>query len=69
MVDRVEEAQLDTIRTDAAMSGVKFGMPKLPLPSNAHLKHRYDPIVEQVTTLLMWDGKLNAARKVSWHAR
>lgn len=44
--------------------GLKFAMPGLPLPSNAHIKHRYDPVVQQVTTLLMRDGKIGAARTV-----
>lgn len=44
--------------------GHKFGLPELPLPSNAHLKHRYDPIVEQVTNLMMRDGKKSVAQRV-----
>ncbi|KAI9850170.1 MAG: hypothetical protein M1838_006015 [Thelocarpon superellum] len=42
--------------------GLKFGMPELPLARHAHLKHRYDPVVQQVTNLLMRDGKLSAAQ-------
>lgn len=41
-----------------------FGLPELPLPSTSHLKHRYDPIIHQVTNLLMQDGKLSKAQRV-----
>lgn len=44
--------------------GQIFGLPELPLPSKSHLKHRYDPIVEQVTNLLMQDGKKSIAQRV-----
>ena len=41
-----------------------FGLPDLPLPSTSHIKHRYDPVVHQVTNLLMRDGKLSKAQRV-----
>ncbi len=44
--------------------GHKYGLPELPLPKNANLKYRYDPIVSQVTNLLMKDGKLGVAQRV-----
>lgn len=44
--------------------GHKFGLPELPLPSNSNLKHRYDPVVSQVTNLLMKDGKKSVAQRV-----
>lgn len=50
---------------DPAVEGHKFGLPELPLPSQKHAKHRYDPIVEQVTKLIMKDGKLGKAHRVS----
>jgi small subunit ribosomal protein S7 len=46
--------------------GLKFGMPSLPLPKDGHVKHRYDPVVEQVTNLLMNDGKKSVAQSVSF---
>jgi hypothetical protein len=49
---------------DVLAAGHKFGLPSLPLPSNTHLKHRYDPLVEQVTKLLMRHGKLSVAQRV-----
>jgi small subunit ribosomal protein S7 len=45
--------------------GLKFEMPSLPLPKDGHVKHRYDPVVEQVTNLLMQDGKKSVAQSVS----
>jgi small subunit ribosomal protein S7 len=45
--------------------GLKFEMPTLPLPKHGHVKRRYDPVVEQVTNLLMQDGKKSAAQTVS----
>lgn len=47
-----------------SLAGHKFGLPTLPLESQNHMKHRYDPLVEQVTNLLMRDGKKSAAQRV-----
>jgi small subunit ribosomal protein S7 len=44
--------------------GHKYGLPELPLPKNANFKYRYDPVVSQVTNLLMKDGKLGVAQRV-----
>jgi len=44
--------------------GHKYGLPDLPLPKNANFKYRYDPVVAQVTNLLMKDGKLSVAQRV-----
>lgn len=44
--------------------GLKFEAPTLPIPKDGHLKYRYDPVVEQVTNLLMQDGKKSAAQRV-----
>jgi small subunit ribosomal protein S7 len=44
--------------------GHKFALPTLPLPSNANLHYRYDPVVDQVTNLLMQHGKLGVAQRV-----
>jgi hypothetical protein len=46
--------------------GLKFEMPSLPLPKDGHVKHRYDPVVEQVTNLLMRDGEKSVAQTVSF---
>ena len=45
-------------------SGHIFGLPALPIPARAHLKHRYEPIVQQVTGLIMRSGKLGVAQRV-----
>ncbi|KAL5116400.1 hypothetical protein ACEQ8H_005748 [Pleosporales sp. CAS-2024a] len=42
--------------------GLKFEMPSLPLPKDGHVKHRYDPLVEQFTNLLMRHGKKSIAQ-------
>jgi small subunit ribosomal protein S7 len=44
--------------------GVKFGLPSLPLPKGSHVKHRYDPVVDQVTNLLMRHGQKSVAQRV-----
>lgn len=44
--------------------GLKFEMPTLPLPKDGHVKHRYDPVVEQVTNLLMRHGEKSVAQSV-----
>lgn len=50
-----------------AAQGLKFEMPVLPLPKDGHVKHRYDPVVEQVTNLLMRHGKKSVAQRVRHH--
>lgn len=50
--------------SDVETSGPKFELPDLPLPSTSNLKHRYDPVVEQVTKLIMRHGKLSVAQRV-----
>ena len=47
-----------------ATPGLKFEMPSLPLPKDGHVKHRHDPVVEQVTNLLMRHGKKSVAERV-----
>lgn len=46
--------------------GLKFEMPSLPLPKDGHVKHRYDPVIEQVTNLLMRHGEKSVAQTVSF---
>lgn len=45
--------------------GTKFGMPEKKMERTDHLKHRYDPVVNQVTKLMMTHGKLATAQKVT----
>ncbi|KAI9838361.1 MAG: hypothetical protein M1819_005629 [Sarea resinae] len=49
--------------TEVIPFGAKFDIPQLPLPSNSNLKHRYDPVVQQVTNLLMRHGKQSVAQR------
>jgi len=39
-------------------------LPESPLTRTTHLKRRYDPIVEQVTNLMMRDGKKSVSQRV-----
>lgn len=41
-----------------------FGLLPSPLPRDAVLKHRYQPIIKQFTNLMMRDGKLSKAQRV-----
>ncbi len=44
--------------------GLKFPMPPILPRRESHVKHRYDPIVDQVTNLLMRHGKKSIAQRV-----
>ena len=55
---------IDPESAEVQNQGHIYGLPELPLPSTSHLKHRYDPVVHQVTNLLMQDGKLSKAQRV-----
>lgn len=47
-----------------SVTGHKFELPKLPIPSKMNIHHRYDPVVDQVTNLIMLHGKLSVAQRV-----
>jgi small subunit ribosomal protein S7 len=55
---------LQSVSKAPAMPGLKFEMPSLPLPKDGHVKHRHDPVVDQVTNLLMRHGKKSVAERV-----
>ncbi|MCJ1432914.1 hypothetical protein MMC27_002272 [Xylographa pallens] len=59
---RQQEAMITFEDDEVELPGHKFGLPELPLQSNANMKHRYDPVIVQVTNLLMQDGKLSKAQ-------
>ena len=62
---RLQDPTLVTIEdTEIVPEGAKWPIPALPLPPNANLKYRYDPVVQQVTNLLMKHGKLSVAQRV-----
>ena len=44
--------------------GHKFGLPRKPYPEGYNMKQRYHPVLEQITRLLMRDGKLSVAQRV-----
>ncbi|KAK2005020.1 30S ribosomal protein S7 [Colletotrichum falcatum] len=41
----------------------KFPLPALPLPPHSHLKSRYHPVLDQLTNLMMRDGKKAQAQR------
>ena len=45
--------------------GLKFPAPSVPPEKQKHLKRRYDGVIEQVTNLMMRDGKKGVAQRVS----
>ncbi|KAI8234184.1 37S ribosomal protein S7 [Colletotrichum sp. SAR 10_86] len=47
----------------AAHVGHKFPLPVLPLPPHSHLKSRYHPMIDQLTNLMMRDGKKSLAQR------
>lgn len=57
-------SMVEAPQTTPAVPGVKFGLPALPIPSDAHHRYRYDPVVKQVTNLLMRHGELSKAQRV-----
>jgi small subunit ribosomal protein S7 len=50
--------------TELSNPGVKFGLPSIPIPSDHNLHHRYDPIIDQFTGLLIQHGKKGVAQRV-----
>ena len=61
------QAQTEVSTTESSAvttEGLKFGLPAYPLARTDQMRHRYDPVVEQVTKLIMEDGKLAAAQRV-----
>ncbi|OJD40727.1 30s ribosomal protein s7 [Diplodia corticola] len=51
------------VTTPMTAEGVKFGLVPFPMPAENRLKSRYDPVVEQVTNLLMEHGKKSVAQR------
>jgi len=46
------------------VDGHKYGIPETPWQQHTHLKDRYDPVLAQVTRLMMRHGKLAKAQRV-----
>lgn len=57
---------------DKKFTGLKFEEPEIPQgklhETQFHMRHRYDEGIDQLTRLLMRDGKLSKAQNVSYHA-
>ena len=58
-----ESAAEETSELSTETTGHKYPLPALPLASNMHKDYRYDPVVKQVTNLMMRDGKLSVAQR------
>ncbi|EWG39092.1 hypothetical protein FVEG_02085 [Fusarium verticillioides 7600] len=64
LVAAAEKSELEaTESTEMQNPGHKFGLPKRPWPQGFNLKKRYHPVLEQITRLLMRDGKLSVAQR------
>lgn len=50
--------------SEAISLGHKFPLPAKPYPEGFHLKKRYHPVLEQLSRLLMRDGRLSVAQRV-----
>lgn len=48
--------------------GFKFPLPTKPYPSDFNHKKRYHPVLDQLTRLMMRDGKLSVAQRVGFLA-
>ncbi|KAM5346667.1 hypothetical protein ACJ41O_009672 [Fusarium nematophilum] len=59
--DNAEVAAAEDVEVQNA--GHKFGLPKRPWPEGFNMKKRYHPVLEQITRLLMRDGKLSVAQR------
>jgi len=65
----IPDVPLDVVDIHAGLpTGAKFPLPDLPLPPTSRLRHRYSPIVDQVTNLIMQDGKKARAQSVMTEA-
>ena len=68
---KFEETRIVGLEYPDAGPGHKFALPVKDVeewknwPITNHLRRRYDPVVDQVTKMLMRDGKLARAQKVS----
>jgi hypothetical protein len=65
LVKELSMTGISSNSTENSKPGHLFPLPDLPLPSGMHLKHRYDGVVEQLTNLLMKDGKKSVAQRAS----
>lgn len=68
LVAAAEQAELVEVEVEETGElqnpGHKFGLPRRPWPEGINQKKRYHPVLEQITRLLMRDGKLSVAQRV-----
>lgn len=62
--EAAELAAADETGEDIQKLGHKWPLPQKPYPDGFNVKKRYHPVVEQITRLMMRDGKLAAAQRV-----
>lgn len=67
MIPSAEQRALYAAAPSTPAVNHKFPLPTLPLPPRANHEHRYDPVVEQITNLLMQDGKKATAQRNMAH--
>ncbi|KAJ2975023.1 hypothetical protein NQ176_g5747 [Zarea fungicola] len=61
--EAAELAAADETGEDIQKLGHKWPLPQKPYPDGFNVKKRYHPVVEQITRLMMRDGKLAAAQR------
>ncbi|EGE85454.1 hypothetical protein RJZ56_006190 [Blastomyces dermatitidis] len=61
-VENMIAAATEQKQEQALQAGLKYEVPET-LPRSEHLRHRYDPLLDQFTKMLMRHGKLSAAQK------
>ncbi|KAH8599943.1 30S ribosomal protein-like protein S7 [Bisporella sp. PMI_857] len=58
-----DEVNIANFDPNWAYQSPQYDLPELPLPSQNNMKHRYDPLVQQVTNLIMRHGKKSVAQR------
>ncbi|KLJ13621.1 hypothetical protein EMPG_11457 [Blastomyces silverae] len=61
-VENMIAAATEQKHEQVMQAGLKYEVPET-LPRSEHLRHRYDPLLDQFTKMLMRHGKLSAAQK------
>ncbi|TDZ39399.1 37S ribosomal protein S7 [Colletotrichum spinosum] len=61
--DGFEDVEVETAPRPTPVATHKFPLPQLPLPPHSHLKQRYHPVLDQLTNLMMRDGKKSLAQR------
>ncbi|CAI6098028.1 unnamed protein product [Clonostachys chloroleuca] len=59
----VAQADIKVAEAGNLTPGFKFPLPTQPYPEDFNVKKRYHPVLDQLTRLLMKDGKLAAAQR------